>query len=183
MYGEVLECSDLTNGRMTLRPPRQSELLYLLYRLCGKWAHPWLAVGGPLGLLREAFKTLRNPNDQTSHEWVIADESGVMVGMVMIDMIEPDTKRGRLSYAVFPEHQRRGYASRAATRVVGYGYTQLSLHEIWTRVLRKNEGSNKVLNGLGIIIDKSQVTYYVERGQAYAQDYGVIPRQKGLESV
>lgn len=172
MYGEKLEFRHPTKGMMTLRPPRQGEFLYLVYRLCGKWAHPCLAVGGPWGLLREASKTLRN---ETSREWVIADESGRMVGMVMIDMYDHDKRTGRLSYAVFPEHQRRGYASRAAAQVVAYGYQELGLRQVWTRVLRENEGSNKVLAGLGIVFDASQTTRYVEGRRTYVQDYGVVP--------
>ena len=178
MYGPRLVVRTTGNETITLRPPTTKEVVYLLYRLCGPWAHPWLGVGGPIGLLREAFKTLHNPNDRSSQEWVIANEGDVMVGMVMLDQIDWNKKAGRLSYAVLPEFQKRGYASLAAGFVVGYGYDQLGLSRIWTRVLRGNEPSNKILAGLGFEPDPSQVSTYVERGISHVQDYGVIPNPR-----
>jgi RimJ/RimL family protein N-acetyltransferase len=178
MYGETLTVNRQDKEPITLRAPSGLELPRLLYRLCQKWAHPWLAVGGPWGLIKEAVKTLNPLNDKNSHEWIIANHENKMVGMVMLDTIDHRERTARLSYAIFPEFQRQGYASNAARFVVAYGYGMLKLSQIWTRVLRENSGSNKILDHLGFQRDPDKSNQYTEKGVVYEQDYGIIPRPR-----
>lgn len=168
----ILIVNDQGRETFTLRTPSLGQLLYMLFRLLGRWAHPWMATGGRLGLLREAVKSLSSP----SRNWVIVNRNGEVTGMVMLDKIDFVEKTARLSYAVLPEFQKRGYASRAASKIVSYGYERLGLVQIWTNVLSENQGSNKILDKLGFQRDPARAEPYFEGDRQYTQEYGIIPR-------
>ena len=55
-----------------------------------------------------------------------------------------------VGFAVFPEYERKGYSFEAAKAVMHYGKTTLGLKKILGLTSKKNIGSNKLLQKIGL---------------------------------
>jgi len=61
----------------------------------------------------------------------------------------------RLFYAIFPSHQRQGYASEAAQALVDYAFQSLGLRRAVATTAYDNLTSQGVMRKLGMCIEKS----------------------------
>jgi len=85
--------------------------------------------------------------DDGVHLLVCAD--GEPVGTVGLNDLGGQGGSAELGYWVAPEHHRQGYATAAASLLVGYGFDQLGLHRVEARVYEFNDPSKTVLERVG----------------------------------
>jgi RimJ/RimL family protein N-acetyltransferase len=71
------------------------------------------------------------------------------VGVVGLTGIDRQHGHAVLGYWIAPEHWNRGYATDAATLLVGYGFDHLRLHRVEADVYEHNPASARVLEMAG----------------------------------
>ncbi len=60
-----------------------------------------------------------------------------------------------LFYAVFPAHQRKGYASEAAQAMIDYAFQHLGLKRVIATTDYDNEGSKGVMRKIGMRVERN----------------------------
>jgi [ribosomal protein S5]-alanine N-acetyltransferase len=78
-----------------------------------------------------------------------------------------------LFYAIFPSHQRKGYASEAAQAMVDYAFQELGLKRVIATTEFDNHGSMGVMRKLGMRVDKNPLSE-----PPWLQVVGVVERDK-----
>ena len=76
-------------------------------------------------------------------------ESGRIIAAVGLE-VQPPHQRAELGYWVAREYWNLGYASEAATAVLGYGFREMGLHRIAAHHYTRNAASGRVLQKLGM---------------------------------
>lgn len=73
------------------------------------------------------------------------------IGLLTIKEIEIAACRGEIGYSILKEHWRNGYGKEAAERVLQYAFEDINLHSVFAMISPKNEGSQRIVQGLGFI--------------------------------
>lgn len=81
---------------------------------------------------------------------IILKEQDKLIGAIEINIRSAANKSGEIGYIVNPDHWGKGIATEAASLVIGYGFNELGLHRIYATCAPGNEGSQKVLEKLGM---------------------------------
>ncbi len=79
---------------------------------------------------------------------IVEGDTGRLVGDVMINWF--DATNVEIGYVVNPDVQGRGYATEAASAVLGLVFEGLGLHRVTAKVDRRNPASAAVLTKLGM---------------------------------
>jgi RimJ/RimL family protein N-acetyltransferase len=77
------------------------------------------------------------------------DTSGALIGNVEVRLLPGDARLVNLSYLVFPDSRRQGYATRAARLVLAYARDELGARAAVIEALTDNTASLGVARALG----------------------------------
>lgn len=93
----------------------------------------------------------RNPEEASWWVWSVARRADrVVVGAVGFGGRPDPDGRVVLGYAVYPEHQRSGYASEAATGLVDWAFRQPGVEIVRATMLPDNTASMRVARKAGL---------------------------------
>jgi RimJ/RimL family protein N-acetyltransferase len=76
-------------------------------------------------------------------------ETGVLVGDCALK-VEQDRRQAEVGFTLSREHQGKGYASEAVSRLLDYAFGDLGLHRVVAITHRENEPSIALLERLGM---------------------------------
>ncbi len=89
-------------------------------------------------------------NEGQVFSWITEDgNSGQLLGQVTLSKVE-DGPKWSLAFWVHPEYWGKGYATEAAERIMSFGFEELGAKKIWAAAGKWNQGSNRVLEKLGM---------------------------------
>jgi RimJ/RimL family protein N-acetyltransferase len=77
-------------------------------------------------------------------------ESGRVIGSIRLDVSAPEDLTGDIGYTFARSYWRQGYATEAASAIIGVGFETLGLHRIWATCDARNAGSWGVMEKLGM---------------------------------
>lgn len=80
---------------------------------------------------------------------IILRKNGELIGGCGLDRIRFDDRNGHVGYWIARPHWGNGYASEAASILIGAGFRELKLHRIHTGAFPENLPSIRVLRRLG----------------------------------
>src|SRR3954452_15604319 len=81
---------------------------------------------------------------------IVRQDSGEVIGDVLLFWHSAAHKAGEVGYALHPDHAGRGYATEAAAAMLELGFDGLGLHRILGRIDARNDPSAAVLRRLGM---------------------------------
>lgn len=88
------------------------------------------------------------------YDWaVVENESGRMIGTCGFTSFDLPHDSAEIGYVLNPEFHGKGYATEAATRVLEFGFSELSLHRIEARFMKENTASLRVMEKLGMTLE------------------------------
>jgi RimJ/RimL family protein N-acetyltransferase len=73
-----------------------------------------------------------------------------IIGNCGIRMKSAGAHEADIGFELAPQHWGRGYATEAARAMIGFGFTELGLHRIWSWCIADNVASARVLEKLGM---------------------------------
>jgi RimJ/RimL family protein N-acetyltransferase len=76
-----------------------------------------------------------------------------LVGSCGIRVASAGAREGDIGYELSPAYWGQGYATEAARAIVGFGFSELGLHRIWSWCVADNLGSARVLEKLGMRLE------------------------------
>lgn len=79
----------------------------------------------------------------------LADSQDV-IGTVGIRKESPVATEAELGYEIAPSQWRHGYATEAATAMLGFAFTELQVHRVWAHCIAENTASARVLAKVGM---------------------------------
>jgi len=85
--------------------------------------------------------------------WVFAIEltqGNAFVGLIGLKCGRPKFRQAEVWFKIFKDHWNRGYTTEALTRVLEFGFVDLSLHRIEAGTAVENIGSIRVLEKAGM---------------------------------
>ncbi|WP_417612676.1 GNAT family N-acetyltransferase [Owenweeksia hongkongensis] len=84
-------------------------------------------------------------------QWCVFDKkTDRYIGLLTIKEIEIAVCRGEIGYSILQEHWRKGYGKEAAARVLQYAFEDINLHTVFAMISPQNEGSQRIVRGLGL---------------------------------
>ncbi|MGE7093153.1 GNAT family N-acetyltransferase [Lysinibacillus sp. NPDC048646] len=92
----------------------------------------------------------KNFDEKRGIKWGIElkGQEGI-IGTIGFQEWSTEHKRAEISYALFPESWRKGYAMEAVNRVISFGFQEMDLVRIGAIVFTENDASNKLLTKAG----------------------------------
>ncbi|WP_328764894.1 MULTISPECIES: GNAT family N-acetyltransferase [unclassified Streptomyces] len=81
---------------------------------------------------------------------VVEPGTGTVIGQVELVLLSAEHRQGELGYVFHPAHQGRGFATEAASAVLGLGFGALGLHRVIGRCHADNVASAGLLERLGM---------------------------------
>ncbi len=78
-------------------------------------------------------------------------ETGLLVGNVELDAVDPRRRQAELGYWVRADRTGRGYAGEAARAMLWYAFETLRMHKVRADVAVGNVASARVLDKLGFV--------------------------------
>jgi RimJ/RimL family protein N-acetyltransferase len=89
----------------------------------------------------------------TPGEWlqfaIESKETGALVGDCALK-VEEDGRQAEVGFTLSHEHQGKGYASEAVSRLLDYAFGQLDLHGVYAITDQENAPSMALLERLGM---------------------------------
>ena len=148
----------LTDDVIELRPPRKAdaEELYLAVQESLAALLPWMAWAHPAYSELDATEWIRRAarafNDGQEFHFVARSiSSGELLGVIGLNGIDRLNRWGNLGYWVRTSCQGRGYVTRAARLVSGFGLSELNLGRIEILAAVANTRSQAVADRAGAI--------------------------------
>jgi RimJ/RimL family protein N-acetyltransferase len=84
-------------------------------------------------------------------QFALADPaSDQHLGDVGLGVDADDTSRAELGFTLAPEHQGKGYATEAVTRVIAYAFEQLGAETVYAVADARNDASIALLERIGM---------------------------------
>ena len=109
-----------------------------------------------------ALKEILAP-EKDSFYWVVREKSTTeLIGLISLNPHHDGTDH-ELSYQLLPEWWGRGYAAEAATMIVDYALYELLLPAIVAETQSENEASCKMLEKLGMKLEKKVIRFGAEQ--------------------
>lgn len=125
----------LSDGTVTLRPPTEddAETMASLAQRCYQHLAPWMVWAKPDYSVDDALFWIRRGDDETSHPFLVLDESGTAVGSAGLNGFSAQNSLANLGYWIAPDAQGEGIATRATNLLLRYAIEQVGLNrvEIW----------------------------------------------------
>ena len=96
---------------------------------------------------------LKSEQPGTPGEWfqfaIESKETGALLGDCAL-RVEEDGRQAEVGFTLAREHQGRGYASEAVSRLLDYAFGDLGLHRVFAVTDQENEPSFSLLERLGL---------------------------------
>jgi ribosomal-protein-alanine N-acetyltransferase len=108
-----------------------------------------------VGYTREylAYIETRYPKGEF-YDWAITlADSGKMIGTVGFTKIHTAHNAAEIGYVLNPEYHHLGLGFEAASRIVDFGFEELSLNRIEARFMQGNAASLHVMEKLGMTLE------------------------------
>lgn len=80
---------------------------------------------------------------------MIVNQEGEVVGIVDLVNFDPRHQRAEIGIVIMRKFRRRGYASAAVSRLMGYARNNLHIHQLYVFVNINNIGSKNLFSSLG----------------------------------
>lgn len=93
----------------------------------------------------------------------IRTTSNDLVGAINLSL-KPDDKLAELGYWVAQKFWGQGYCTRAARRMIQFGFENLSLNKIYARHLDSNPASGRVMEKVGMTREGIQRQHTIKNG-------------------
>lgn len=88
------------------------------------------------------------------YDWAIIDrESRRMIGTCGFTKIDPSNNSAEIGYVLNPDFHRRGLGSEAVSRIIEFGFEELSLNRIEARFMQGNEASFALMKKVGMTFE------------------------------
>ena len=88
------------------------------------------------------------------YDWAVVEKEGrKMIGTCGFTRFDFSHNSAEIGYVLNPDFHGRGYGTEAASRVLRYGFEELSLHRIEARFMKGNEASLRVMEKLGMTLE------------------------------
>lgn len=88
---------------------------------------------------------------RTQHAFaVIQTAEDALIGNCLVRISSVRNREGEIGFCFARSHWGRGYATETARRLIGFGFTELSLHRIWATCDPENVASGRVLEKSGM---------------------------------
>lgn len=88
------------------------------------------------------------------YDWAIIDrESRRMIGTCGFTKIDPSNNSAEIGYVLNPDFHRRGLGSEAVSRIIEFGFEELSLNRIEARFMQGNEASLALMKKVGMTFE------------------------------
>lgn len=168
----------LRGADLALHTVTEEDYHYLRRHLNAESIHRWLGGNTPL-------------DDAAVADWFEDDDSvhflpcrdGEPVGHAWLFRTNEQAGRAEIGYWIAPEHQGEGYGTEAARLCVDYAFDDLHCHRVMARVYEGNEGSRRIVEGLGFEREGLLREHgYAMGGYADAEVFGVLEREwRGTE--
>ena len=85
------------------------------------------------------------------YDWgIVENSSGKLIGTCGVTRIDPYNFTGEIGYVLNPKYWSQGLASEAASRVIRFGFEELSLHRIEAKYIVGNEKSRALMERCGM---------------------------------
>jgi RimJ/RimL family protein N-acetyltransferase len=165
----------LTSERLILRNPADRDFAAML----GYYNDPELAryVDVPPmteGRIRDFIDRQRERQLGVPGEWtqvaIERRDTGEMVGDLGFRVSADYPHEAELGYRIAREHQHRGFALEAASRLLDHAFTALGLHRVIAYTGCENEPSIRLLERLGFRQEGQMTKSYMVRG-AWIDEY------------
>jgi RimJ/RimL family protein N-acetyltransferase len=96
-----------------------------------------------------AGKAISGEGDGLSAAAVLRD-TGEFVGDISLWLVSEGHAQAEVGFVFHPAHQRKGYATEAARRMLDFAFTTMGVHRVIGRTEARNAGSARVLEKLGM---------------------------------
>ncbi len=156
LLGGDRDAAALQTERLTLRPPRRSDLQALdaavresLLELVRwlPWAHPNHSRADSRRYIRGAQTARAN---SAAFEFAIEErETRTLIGMASLHRIDWTRRSAGLGYWVRCTCQGKGFATEAARTLLRHAFVDLALHRVEVLVAVENHASHRVAEKLG----------------------------------
>ena len=147
----------LRTERLVLRPMRTDDAYDMYEYACRDDVTEFLlwSPHESVGYTREylAYIETRYPKGEF-YDWAITlADSGKMIGTVGFTKIHTAHNAAEIGYVLNPEYHHLGLGFEAASRIVDFGFEELSLNRIEARFMQGNAASLHVMEKLGMMLE------------------------------
>lgn len=104
-------------------------------------------------ILKNLTETRSYPQPMPSTVIFRVETGGRLIGEVSLKGIRWYNRKARLSIALAPEHQGRGYGERALRAIIRYGFMRMNLHRLEAEVIEYNQPAQKLFEKLGFVLE------------------------------
>lgn len=116
-----------------------------------KLHRPWVSPPATAEAFDEYLKRLRSP-DRAGY--FVRTESGDLAGVINIsEIVRGSFLSGYLGYYAFEPHHNRGYMTQGLKAVLREAFRVLQLHRLEANIQPGNEGSRRLVKGLGFRLE------------------------------
>ncbi|EPD53713.1 GNAT family protein [Paenisporosarcina sp. FSL H8-0542] len=113
----------------------------------------------------------KNYDEKSGIKWGIEMKgTDGIIGTIGLQDWSKGHKRADISYALFPEHWGKGYATEAVSKVISYGFKELGLMRIGAVVFVENKASNELLTKLGFVKEGTLRNYMYQNDVPFDTD-------------
>lgn len=107
-------------------------------------------------------------NEQKAIKWGIELKgTDGIIGTIGFHNWSSEHKRTEIAFALLPSEWGRGYATEAISKVISYGFKEISLTRIGAVVFTENEASNALLTKIGFEKEGTLRNYMYQNGVPY----------------
>lgn len=151
----------LETNRLILRPPREEDLEQAYALGSNPEVMRYIRPDGALDLegTRDELRYRMEFNRRKLGYWVVETrDSHAFVGWMALRYMEKSTEV-EIGFRYGPEHWGKGFATEAGARVLWYGFWELELPEIVAVAMPANGASLRVLEKLGMRVERYGMFY------------------------
>jgi [ribosomal protein S5]-alanine N-acetyltransferase len=103
---------------------------------------------------------------------------GVLIGSVGLRRSSARTRVAEVGFELDPDQWGNGYATEAASALLGWGFDQLGLHRAGAHCIAENQASIRVLQRLGLRLEgRSRENQYFKRRWWDTLHFGVLEQE------
>lgn len=98
--------------------------------------------------------------------WAICSaDNAVFYGVITLPFWKKEHRKAEMGYWLLPAYWKKGIVTEAASKVIGYAFTEMNLHRIMAEVEDDNAGSIATLKKLGFVYEGTQRECEIKDGR------------------